>query len=73
MGEKKYRSKFSKRKCRKCKYGKNLSGAGTENTRMTYCDYHNEAEYHGPIVMIQGEKVDLRGSDRDNCLLYEKG
>lgn len=65
-----YKSKFDKKRCKKCKWhGKMAYGT----TSPVYCNYTATApEGYGCLRIIQGEKIDMRGTDYSNCLLYEK-
>lgn len=66
----KYKSKFDKKKCQRCKYHGKVQGA--LNGSGIHC-------YYGVInkkscLQVQNNKViDTRGDDFRNCLLLEKG
>lgn len=69
------KAKFSKRKCRKCKWhgagvGYRLKEDGQH--LLIHCNYSG---YHEstPLRCINGKVIDLRGEDRYNCQLFEKG
>ena len=69
-------AKFSKKKCRQCKWhgtgvGYQVKDASGQKV-MVHCNYSGFHE-STPLRRIDGKVIDLRGEDRYNCLLFEKG
>ena len=57
---------YKKSKCRKCKYHAKVNG-------LTTCDYAIKSA-NGSCLKRKGKEIiDIRGGDRDNCLLYDPG
>ena len=66
----KFKSKYNKAKCKNCIYHTQGSGMGTA---LVLCNY---AAVTGHTCLKRGDKgqtIDIRGEDRDHCLLYQSG
>lgn len=63
--------KYNPAMCRKCKYHGKGAGYNYKST-MVHCNYANETR-RTCLQMIDGQVVDTRGGDYNNCLLFEPG
>lgn len=76
----KNRPLFDKQKCVKCKwhgvgigYPVKVMQAGHEVTALIHCNYSSYHESSCLRAKSANEVIDIRGTDYDNCLLFEEG
>ena len=62
-------SKFNKKKCKKCKWHGRLCSGGQSGIYCNYSSLHRKS----CLKRIGKDVVDVRGSDYDNCLMFEQG
>lgn len=65
---------YDKKKCKSCRWH-GYFGAKDQGGNNICCDYGILARQGTCLRKIgqNGETIDRRGNDPDNCLLYEKG
>jgi hypothetical protein len=68
---------FNKVRCSKCKYHTLLSGGGASevirsDSKFIACFYDGWSKAEGNMVIKNGKVYDRRGSDSENCQLYEE-
>lgn len=64
-----YKGKFNKKKCATCVYRGTHGAAGLGVD--VYCNYFDTGKV--ATKTVGRERIDLRGEDHNNCLLYEEG
>lgn len=60
--------KFNKNRCKSCKYHRRGVGFYVGGRAPIYCDYSGVAD-KTCLTIENGQKIDRRGSEYDNCLL----